>query len=257
MKQIDPNKLRKIVLDLVYTKKSGHIGGCFSIADIVAYLYSNYNFINENKFILSKGHSVPIVYAALSELELISEKELFEKFREIDSPYQGHPHIRSCEYIHATTGSLGQGLSIAIGHALAMKINKQKGKVFCIIGDGELEEGQVWEAIRLAPRLKLDNLICILDNNGFSNDNRTRWENVSLSRIIDNFGWDFIGYIKETRDIPLIFNKRIMPITGLPGFIVSSIDKGHGTTLSSIGNYHSTIPDKIEYEQMSKELGYE
>jgi len=249
---IDPNKLRKIVLDLVYSKQSGHIGGCFSIAGTIAYLFSNYDFINENKLILSKGHSVPIL-----ELGLIKKEHLYNTFREINSQFQGHPDKNLCKFLHANTGSLGQGLSIALGHALAKKIKNEPGKVFCIIGDGELEEGQIWEAIRLAPKLRLDNLICILDNNGYSNDNKISWKTIELSRIVDNFCWDFIGNIEKEEDIEKIFNRRKMPIKDLPGFIISNIAKGHGTSISSNGNYHSKIPTEQEYIQMSKELGYD
>jgi transketolase len=143
-----PNKLRQTVLTMVHGNGSGHIGGSFSIAEAVAYLYSNFNLIegDGDKLVLSKGHSIPIVYAALYELGLISDDDL-KKFRQIDSPLQGHPHKLALPYIHASTGSLGQGLSIAIGHAMGMRMRGQTTKSFCIIGDGESQEGQIWEAL--------------------------------------------------------------------------------------------------------------
>ena len=167
--KINPNKLRKHVLDMVYNKQSGHIGGCFSIAEVITYLYNNYDLINDSKdkLILSKGHAVPIIYAALYELGLL---KTLENFREINSPLQGHPDKQRLKYMHATTGALGQGLSISIGHALSYKLQEKNNKVFCILGDGELQEGQIWEAFMLAPKYKLDNLVCFVDYNKAQND---------------------------------------------------------------------------------------
>jgi transketolase len=164
--KINPNDLRKHILNMVYEKKSGHIGGSFSICELIAYLYSYYNLVNKDKLILSKGHAVPAIYAALHELGYIGIND----FRDIGSALQGHPDKCRLRYIHATTGSLGQGLSIAIGHALAYKLQNKQNNVFCIIGDGELQEGQIWEAFMFGPKYKLDNLICFIDCNGLQND---------------------------------------------------------------------------------------
>lgn len=167
--KINPNKLRKHVLDMVYEKQSGHIGGSFSMAEITAYLYNNYDLItpNKDKFILSKGHAVPILYAALYELGHI---DTLDNFREVNSPLQGHPDKERLNLMHATTGALGQGLSIAIGHALACKTKNLDNKIFCVLGDGEVQEGQIWEALMLAPKYKLDNLVCFIDYNKSQND---------------------------------------------------------------------------------------
>ena len=154
---INPNNLRKHVLRMVYEKQSGHIGGSFSIAELIAYLYSNFNLTsnekNAPKLILSKGHSVPIIYAVLYELGYLSDDDI-SKFREINSPLQGHPDKIRLKYLHATTGSLGQGLSIAIGHAIGLKLIKSSNPCFCIVGDGEIQEGQIWEGLMVAPKLK-------------------------------------------------------------------------------------------------------
>ena len=133
--KINPNKLRKHVLDMVYDKQSGHIGGSFSIAELTAYLYNNFNLIEGNdKIILSKGHAVPILYAALYELGVINT---INNFREINSPLQGHPDKEKLPYMHATTGALGQGLSIAIGHALASKTKKLNNLTNDVFSDSE------------------------------------------------------------------------------------------------------------------------
>jgi len=187
---LDPDKLRAKVLKMVYQKKSGHIGGAFSMAELTSVLYSNYDIGNSDKLILSKGHAVPIIYAALHELGKLSDEDL-DLFREIDSPLQGHPDKVALPLMDATTGSLGQGLSIAIGHGIAKKMKKEKGLVFCVLGDGEVQEGQIWEALMYAAKIKLDNLVCFVDWNKSQNDGSLEdfsYEN--LQGKIRLFGWD-------------------------------------------------------------------
>ena len=146
--KIKANRLREHVLKMVYDKQSGHIGGSFSLAEVVAHLYSTYDIASDKigscRLILSKGHAVPIIYAALYELGILTEDDI-STFREVDSLLQGHPDKLRLPYLHATTGSLGQGLSIAIGHSLAMKLKSLNKHCFCIIGDGEIQEVQIWE----------------------------------------------------------------------------------------------------------------
>ena len=136
-------------------------------------MYSNFDLTSDKKYspklILSKGHAVPILYAVLFELGLITNEEI-SLFREINSPLQGHPDKNKLKFMHATTGSLGQGLSISIGHALGLKMNSSLNPCFCIVGDGEIQEGQIWEAFMLAPKFKLNNLIVFIDYNGSQND---------------------------------------------------------------------------------------
>ena len=161
---VNPNVLRKKVLDMVYEKKSGHIGGSFSMAELTSVLYDDYDIGGKDKFILSKGHAVPIIYAALHETGQITDEEL-DLFREIDSPLQGHPDKLRLPLLDATTGSLGHGLSIGIGIALSLKIKKRKSKVYIVLGDGEMNEGSVWEGLMSASKHKLDNLVVIVDHN--------------------------------------------------------------------------------------------
>jgi transketolase len=170
-----PNEIRKTILKMLLEAQSGHVGGSFSIAEIVACLYNNFDLKSGelDKLILSKGHAAPALYAALHLSGVISEKELLS-FRKINSKLQGHPDKVRLKNVVATTGSLGQGLSIAIGHALAHSIKQEKNKVFCIVGDGEMQEGQIWESIMLAPKFKLNNLCLIIDKNGAQNDGYTK-----------------------------------------------------------------------------------
>ena len=190
--KINPNILRKKVIDMVRDKKSGHIGGAFSMAELTSVLYEDFDIGGEDKLILSKGHAVPIIYAVLHELGKISDKDL-DLFREIDSPLQGHPDKLRLPEMDATTGSLGQGLSIAIGHSLGKKLRNEPGTIFCVLGDGELQEGQVWEGLMYYPKTGMKNMICIVDwnkgqNDGYSKDFSIMYDN--LQERISSFGWD-------------------------------------------------------------------
>lgn len=256
---LNPNNLRKHVLRMVYEKQSGHIGGSFSIAELIAVLYSNYDLISDDasKLILSKGHAVPILYAALYEQGLLSEED-FNSFREVNSPLQGHPDKCRLKYMHATTGSLGQGLSISIGYALGMKLkNIEQAASFCIVGDGEMQEGQVWEAFMLAPKFKLDNLICFIDCNGSQNDGLVN-DTLSLEPLvkkIKSFGWnvkEVDGHsIDEIKDSVQFFLKKK---SGKPTCIILRTQKGKGVSFMQTAEWHAKAPNKQEYEMALKEL---
>ena len=259
--KIKPNRLRKHVLRMVYEKQSGHIGGSFSLAEIIAYLYSNYSVaskeVGEDKLVLSKGHAVPILYAALFEMGLLSDEDV-SKFREIDSPLQGHPDKLRLKYMHATTGSLGQGLSIAIGHALAMKLKGLDKKCFCILGDGEMQEGQIWEALMLAPNYELDNLVCIIDSNKSQNDGLV--EDIlpmgSLSEKVRSFGWDVIEIDgNNEQEVEEQITKLCDNLNGVPKCIVANTQKGSGVSFMNDPAWHAKAPNKEEYEMALEELG--
>jgi transketolase len=257
--KINPNILRKHVLDMVYDKKSGHIGGSFSIADVIAYLYSNFNLATidmlSDKLILSKGHAVPILYAVFYELQLLNDNDM-KKFREIDSPLQGHPVREKLSLLHATTGSLGQGLSIAIGHALAMKLLKQSYKIFCILGDGEVQEGQIWEAFMLAPKYKLNNLIVMVDINKGQSEGFTKdiLDIEDMEQKVKSFNWNVIrinGNDMGQIDIAvkLCVNNKVSP-----NCILLDTIKGKGVSFMEGPNWHSRNPTEAEYFQAIKEL---
>ena len=255
--KIKPNKLRKHVLDMVYKKQSGHIGGSFSLAEIVTYLYENFDLIkpDKDKLILSKGHAVPILYAALYEL---GHLDTLENFREVNSPLQGHPDKDRLNLMHATTGALGQGLSIAIGHALACKSRNLSNDIFCILGDGEVQEGQVWEAFMLAPTYKLDNLTCFIDYNKAQNDG---WVSEildmgSLSDKIKSFGWNTLtvdGHNLEAIHEAMMYDRR----GDKPTCIILDTVKGYGVSFMTDPEWHAKAPTEQEYNNALKELGYE
>lgn len=250
---LDPNILRIKVLEMVYEKQSGHIGGSFSIAELISILYNNYDINGKDKLILSKGHAVPIIYAALHELGKISDEDL-KLFREIDSPLQGHPDKLRLPVLDATTGSLGQGLSISIGHALAKKIKDEEGNVFCILGDGEIQEGQVWEAFMYAPKEKLNNLTCFIDYNGGQSEGSPDdimpiYKN--LKEKISSFGWhcqNLDGHNLVT------LSDGIKTPSARPKCIILNTKKGKGVSFIEEGKWHSSIPNQEQYELALQEL---
>ena len=253
--KVDPNKIRKHVLDMVYAKQSGHIGGSFSIAEIIAYLYSHYELIasGRDKLILSKGHAVPIIYAALYEL---GELKSLDSFREVDSTLQGHPDKQRLPLIHATTGALGQGLSIAIGHALGMQLKKLERKVFCILGDGELQEGQIWEAFMLAPKYKLKNLVCFVDRNNAQNDGYVKdiLDLGDLGMKIRSFGWS----VEEINGHDLREIERALESASTseaPVCIILNTVKGKGVSFMEDPKWHAKAPSEEEYQLALGELG--
>ena len=257
MYKLIPNELRKIVLDIVYRKQSGHIGSSFSIAELVCVLYNNFDLINDNvvrdKIILSKGHAVPILYAALNKLGKISDEEMLT-FREINSRLQGHPDKVKMPLLNASTGALGQGLSIAIGHALHLK--KFNKKVFCIIGDGETQEGQIWEALMCAPKFKLDNLFCFLDYNKFQGNDSVE-NTLPLESIYDklhSFNWEIYrcdGNNYNTLETHILNVRE----NGIPKMFILDTIKGKGVSYMENNNaWHSKCPDEKLYKQGISEL---
>ena len=255
MKKIEPNKLRNHILDMVYSKKSGHIGGSFSLCELISYLYSEFDIINKDKLILSKGHAVPVLYAVLYEMGVIND---LESFREVNSKLQGHPDKNRLKYMHATTGSLGQGLSISIGHALSSKLKGDDKNIFCIVGDGELQEGQIWEGFMLAPKYKLDNLLCFVDRNNCQNDGFVN-DILNLGDLVNkiaSFYWNVIeidGHddeqIKESIDY-YHDNKG----NGMPTCVILNTIKGKGVSFMQNPEWHSKAPTEEEYVKAKKEL---
>ena len=252
--KINPNVLRKKVIDMVVDKQSGHIGGAFSMAELTSVLYEDYDIGGKDKLILSKGHAVPIIYAVLHELGKISDDDL-DLFREIDSPLQGHPDKLRLPLMDATTGSLGQGLSIAIGHSHGKTLRGEDGTVFCILGDGELQEGQVWEALMYYPKTELKNLVCIVDwnkgqNDGWSKDFSLMYDN--LRERISSFGWEC--QIIDGHNTDVISGKLSMESDKPVCFILNTM-KGKGVSFMEDPSWHAKVPTEEQYEQAIKELG--
>ena len=257
------NQGRIHILNQVYNAQSGHIGGAFSAMDILVYLFfermnyskDNWDKPDRDRFILSKGHGSASLYSILALKGLIDEEEL-ATFRKIDSRLQGHPSHKSLPYVEQSTGSLGQGLSFANGVALGLKLDKIDSHVYCLIGDGEINEGQIWEALMTSNRYSLDNLTVILDYNhlqidGFIEDiknpmpTRDRFESFGFN-VIEIDGHDFDD-IKKGFDC---CNDSIKP-----NFIIAHTVKGKGVSFmeNDVG-WHGSPPDKEQYEKAMKEL---
>jgi len=257
---LNPNNLRKHVLKMVYEKHSGHIGGSFSLAEVIAYLYSNFDLTSNKKnsprLILSKGHAVPIIYAALYELGHITNENI-SLFREINSPLQGHPDKTKLEYMHATTGSLGQGFSIAIGHAIGLKLNNSSNPSFCIIGDGEMQEGQIWEAFMLAPKFKLNNLVLFIDHNGSQNDGFVK-DTLDIEPIMDkilSFNWNVVSISGHNIDeIDMAIKKGLNNKQEKPSCIILRTQKGKGVSFLQDPSWHAKVPNEEEFKKAIEEL---
>ena len=258
------NEIRIQIINQVYNANSGHPGGSLSSTDILTVLYFNQMNINEkepqsplrDRFVLSKGHCVPALYATLAKRGFIKEEEL-TKFRKIDGLLQGHPDKNKVPVIDMSTGSLGQGLSVANGMAISSKMNHEGYRVYCLLGDGEIEEGQVWEAAMTAGKYKLDNLCVVVDSNNLQIDGTVE-EVKGLDNIegkFKNFGFNTI--IVNGHDMQqLIDSFETAKLTkGKPTAIIAKTVKGKGISfMEGKAEWHGKAPNKEQYEQAIKEL---
>lgn len=261
--QVNACKVRKGIIEGVYNAKSGHPGGSLSIADLLTYLYfekmnvnsSDPEDPNRDRFVLSKGHCAPALYAVLALKGYFSEKEL-KSLRHIGAMLQGHPCIHT-KGIDMSSGSLGQGISAACGMALAGKLDGKSYKVYTVLGDGEIEEGQVWEAAMFAAHKNLDNLIAVVDNNGLQIDGPIS-EVCSPEPITDKFaafGWHVITMDAHDFDsIEKAFSEA-GTVSGKPVAIIQKSIKGKGVSfMENQVSWHGSAPNKEQYEQAMKEL---
>lgn len=258
------NNVRVSIIEEVYHGKSGHPGGSLSCADILTALFFNQMNIDEknpkaegrDRFVLSKGHASPALYAVLAEKGYFDKKEL-TTFRNIESKLQGHPDMTKVLGVDMTTGSLGQGLSAANGMALSSKLNKDGFRVYCLLGDGEIEEGQVWEAAMTASHYKLDNLCVIVDNNNLQIDGEIG--NVMSPYPIDekfkSFGFEVITIDGHNfKDILEAFNKA-KSTKEKPTAIIAKTIKGKGISfMENQAGWHGKAPNETEYAEAMKQL---
>ena len=251
-------------VEAVFNAKSGHPGGALSSADILACLYFSELNINPKKpsmtdrdrFVLSKGHSCPGLYAALAHRGYFPVSEL-KKFRHTDSIMQGHPDMKHIKGVDMSAGSLGQGFSCACGMALAAKLNKLSYRTYALIGDGESQEGQIWEAITFAAHYKLDNLCLIVDNNrlqidGFVKDVMNTMPYPSKFR---SFGWNVVTI--DGHNIEEILNafEVAKSTKGKPTVIIAKTVKGKGVSfMENQASWHGKAPNEEQYNQAKKEL---
>lgn len=262
--QITANKIRKNAVTAVYNAASGHPGGSLSIAEILSVLYFNEMRIdpknpkdeNRDRFVLSKGHCSPALYGALAERGYFPVEDL-KTFRQATSYLQGHPDMKGVPGVDMSTGSLGLGISAAVGMAMAGKIDKKDYRVYAVLGDGELAEGQVWEAAMYAAHYKLDNLCIFVDLNGLQIDGATK--DVMNSAPVDEkfkaFGWHVISICAHDVDAILAALAEAKTVSGKPVAILAESVKGKGVSfMENACAWHGSAPNKEQYEQAMAEL---
>ena len=257
--------IRKGIIEAVYSGQSGHPGGSLSIADIMTVLYfyemninpENPKDENRDRLVLSKGHCAPALYSTLANRGFFEVEEL-RTLRNIESRLQGHPDMNKIPGVDMTTGSLGQGLSAANGMAIAGKMDNKNYRVYCILGDGEIEEGQVWEAAMASNKYKLDNLCVIVDNNNLQIDGTI--EEVMSSYPIDekfkSFGFQVINIdghnIQEIIDAFDVAKN----VKDKPTCIIAKTIKGKGVSyMENDVKWHGIAPNEEQYQLAMKELG--
>ncbi len=257
-------EVRKGIIEEVYNAKSGHPGGSLSCADILTVLYFNQMNIepekphdpNRDRFVLSKGHASPALYSVLAEKGYF-DKELLQTFRKIGSNLQGHPDMRKVEGVDMTTGSLGQGISAAVGMALASKMDRAGCKVYCLLGDGELEEGQVWEALTAASKNNLDNLCVIVDNNNLQIDgeiDKVGGMN-NLTEKFMSFGFNVINIDGHNIDSIIDAFATAKQTKGRPTAIIAKTIKGKGVSfMENQASWHGKAPSEEEFIRAMEEL---
>ena len=266
MKISDINELRNIanniridIIDEVYNAKSGHPGGALSIEDILAVLYFNQMNIDpeeaksnlRDRLVLSKGHASAALYAVLAERGYLSKDDL-KTFRKLGAKLQGHPDMENIPGIDMSTGSLGQGLSVANGMAIASKMDNLGCRVYCILGDGEIEEGQVWEAAMTSNKYKLDNLCAILDYNGLQIDGKV--EDVKALDCLES-KWKAFGFnviLCDGHNIEMLINsfEEARQTKGQPSIIIAKTIKGKGVAfMENKAEWHGKAPNEEEYNE--------
>ena len=257
-------KARLLGLDMVYHAASGHLGGSFSAMDVLTVLYQNVLRIdpanpadpNRDRFVLSKGHCTPALYPTLALRGFFPLEDL-QLFRSIRGHMSGHAEMHHVPGVDMSTGSLGQGISAAVGMALAGKLDGKDYRVYTMLGDGEIEEGQVWEAAMSAAKFKLDNLCAIVDVNGLQIDGRTA--DVMPSEPLDQkwaaFGWHVIpcdGH--DDQDIEEAFAEA-KTVQGQPTVLLAHTVKGKGVSfMEDSAGWHGKAPNGEQYEQAKAEL---
>jgi transketolase len=259
--------LRRNIIRMLAAAKSGHPGGSLSAADLLAYLYlhkmnidpKNPKMPDRDRFILSKGHCAPVLYAALAEKGYFDFEEL-NSLRKFHSILQGHPDMNKTPGVDISSGSLGQGLSVSNGIALGAKLDRKTYRVYCLMGDGELEEGQVWEAAMTSVHYKLDNLTAFVDYNHLQIDGKI--EDVkSLTNPMERFkafGWHVIEINgNDIAEIDMAVTKA-ENTKEKPTMVILHTVKGKGVSfMENQAGWHGVAPKAEEAEQALKELGFE
>lgn len=261
------SRIRKDIIEEVHSAGSGHPGGSLSAADIVTALYfremnidpENPKMKGRDKFVLSKGHAAPVQYAALAEKGFFPKEEL-ATLRKLGSRLQGHPNMNKVPGVEMSTGSLGQGFAVCVGMALAGKMDKEEGRIYTLLGDGELQEGLIWEAAMASAHYKLDNLCVIVDWNGLQIDGSN--DDVMTVRPIDEkfkaFGFNVL--VIDGHDFGQIFEAfdKARECKGKPTAVIAKTHKGRGVSfMEDNAGWHGKAPDDEQAKKAIEELGGE
>lgn len=259
------NVIRKDIVSMIYKAKSGHPGGSLSAVEILTALYfdemnidpTNPKMEDRDRFVLSKGHAAPALYATLAQKGFFDKEEL-NSLRKIGSMLQGHPDMKKIPGVEMSTGSLGQGFSVACGIAMAGKLDNAPWNVYALLGDGEVQEGLIWEAAMSAAHYKLDNMIAFLDYNGLQIDGEVE-SVMSINPIEDKFktfGWNVITI--DGHDFDQIFAALDMAkdTVDKPTMIIAKTVKGKGVSfMENQASWHGSAPNEQQIEQALSELG--
>lgn len=259
------NSIRQDIIKMLTESNSGHPGGSLSAVEILTSLYfsemrvdiKNPRWEDRDRFVLSKGHAAPVLYATLAEKGFFDKAALMT-LRKIDSKLQGHPNMHDTPGVDMSTGSLGQGISAANGMAIAGKLDKKDYRVYALLGDGELEEGQVWEAAMSAAHYKLDNLTAFVDHNGLQIDGKIT-DVMNPEPVADKFkafGWNVICI--DGHNYNEIFDAidKAKQFIGKPTVIVAATVKGKGVSfMENEAGWHGTAPNKEQCAKALRELG--
>ena len=259
------NNIRKNIVKTVTEAKSGHPGGSLSSVEYATAIYftqmdvnkDNLESTNRDRFVLSKGHASPLLYSVLAERGFIEEEEL-KTFRKISSRLQGHPSMRKLPGVDMSTGSLGQGLSVAVGMALANKYEGNAHRIYTILGDGECQEGQIWEAAMAAAHYKLDNLLAFVDHNSLQIDGNVRdvMNPTPIDEKFKAFGWNVI-MLEDGNDIESVVKacEEAKTVSGKPTVIVGKTVKGKGVSfMENQAGWHGVAPSAEQCAQALAEL---
>ena len=263
--ELHANHMRQNIIKMVHEAKCGHPGGSLSATDILIEIYFRQMHICEenlytykrDRFVLSKGHAAPALYAVLAEKGLLPEEDLLT-LRKLDSMLQGHPNMNYVAGVDMTTGSLGQGISAAVGMAMANKLDKVDYRIYAMLGDGEIQEGQVWEAAMAASHYKLDNLCAVVDNNNLQIDGDIRkvMNPTPIDEKFKAFGWHVINVDGHNFDELHAAFEEAKTIKGKPTCIVAHTIKGKGVSfMENNAGWHGKAPNDAEFEVAMNDLG--
>lgn len=257
-------QIRRLIVQMLAKAGSGHPGGSLSATDLIVALYyavlrhnpKNPNWRERDRFHMSKGHCCPLWYAILADFKYFSQQELWT-LRKLGSILQGHPDWRT-PGVNVASGSLGQGLSVSVGMSLASKLDRLEFRVYCLLGDGEIQEGQIWEAAMAASHYRCDNLCAILDWNGYQIDGKVKdimnIEPVALKW--QAFGWNVIEIDGHNMTEIIEAYKTAETVKGKPTIIVAKTIKGKGVSfMENVVDFHGKTPTDVQTKKALKELG--